>query len=303
MASAGLTLGMMLWGSSFIALKLAFQNYHPMVVIFGRMAVACVCYYAIVHRYHKKIRIKKGDLKLLVLMAFCEPCLYYIFESLAIENTTASQAGMITAMLPLLVAIAAHTFLKEQVTKKTITGFFLAVCGACWLSYLSESSSYAPNPPLGNFFEFIAMVCATGYTIILKRLSSRYPPMFLTGFQAFAGSLFYFPFLFFPSTPLPTVFEPVSAMAVVYLGSIVTLGAYGLYNYGVSKIPASQASAYVNLIPVFTIIFAGLILGERFSHLQYLAAGMVFLGVFISQDLRISEWMTARRQPIHRTHH
>ena len=73
-------------------------------------------------------------------------------------------------------------------------------------------------------------------------------------------------------------------MAVVYLGAVVTLGAYGCYNYGVSKLPASQATAFVNLIPVFTIILGWLILGEKFNFMQYLAAAVVFAGVILSQD-------------------
>ena len=35
-AYAGLVLSMMIWASSFVALKLAFRAYDPMVVIFGR---------------------------------------------------------------------------------------------------------------------------------------------------------------------------------------------------------------------------------------------------------------------------
>lgn len=64
----------------------------------------------------------------------------------------------------------------------------------------------------------------------------------------------------------------------------MTLGAYGLYNFGVSRIPASQATAFVNLIPVFTVFLGWLILGERFTAVQYLASALVFLGIFMSQS-------------------
>ena len=67
------------------------------------------------------------------------------------------------------------------------------------------------------------------------------------------------------------------------IGLVVTVGAYGLYNYGVSRLPASQASGFTNLIPVFTLIFAALLLGESLSPLQYLAAALVFVGVALSQ--------------------
>ncbi|MGV8455706.1 EamA family transporter, partial [Pseudomonas aeruginosa] len=63
--------------------------------------------------------------------------------------------------------------------------------------------------------------------------------------------------------------------AVVYLGVVVTVGAYGLYNFGVGRLPASQASGFINLIPVFTLVFAALLLGETLNGPQMLAAGLV----------------------------
>jgi drug/metabolite transporter (DMT)-like permease len=279
---AGLLLAMLLWASSFIALKLAFTGYHPMVVIFGRMFIASLCF-PFVWRAFKGNTFRKSDLKYILFMVVCEPCLYFLFEAKALENTSASQAGMITAMLPLLVGISAGVLLKEVVTKKTYAGFLLAIAGACLLSVSGNSSESAPHPALGNFYEFLAMVCATGYTIALKKLTERYKPLFLTVIQAFAGSLFYLPLVFLSSAPLPTEFITVPALSIIYMGVFVTLGAYGLYNFGVSRIPASQASAFVNLIPVFTVFLGWAILGEKFTWVQYLASALVFAGVFISQ--------------------
>lgn len=74
-----------------------------------------------------------------------------------------------------------------------------------------------------------------------------------------------------------------STLALIYLGTLVTFIAYGLYNFGVSRIPVSQASAYINLIPVFAVILGFTILGERFTNQQYLATLVVFTGVVVSQ--------------------
>ena len=279
-----LLIATVLWASSFIALKLAFQSYDPMFVIFGRMVVASACFLFFLPGFLKKLNYRSGDIRYFAFMVICEPCLYFLFEAKAIENTTASQAGMLCATLPLIVAVAAWIFLKETISRRMVAGFFLAIIGAVWLSISAESSQNAPNPALGNFYEFVAMVCAAGYVITCKYLTARYSPFFLTAIQAFVGAVFYLPLIFFPEPSLPAAFVPVPAFAVVYLGAVVTLGAYGCYNYGVSKLPASQATAFINLIPVFTIILGWLILGEKFNFMQYLAAATVFAGVILSQD-------------------
>jgi drug/metabolite transporter (DMT)-like permease len=276
-----LILAMLLWASSFVALKLAFRGFHPMQVIFGRMFIASLCFAIFIPSF-RKLNWRRRDLKYLLIMAGCEPCLYFLFEAKALELTSASQASMITATLPLLVAILAWRLLKEHIPRRTMVGFVLAILGACWLSLASDTSVYAPNPLLGNFCEFLAMVCAAGYTVSLKHLSSNYPPLFLTAFQAFIGSLFFFPFLLLPEVGFAANWQAGPLLAVLYLGTFITFGAYGCYNYSLSRIPANQAAGYVNLIPVFGVLLGMIILGETLNLAQWLASGLVFCGLWLS---------------------
>jgi drug/metabolite transporter (DMT)-like permease len=287
--SLALLLAMILWSSSFIALKIAFRGYSPMVVIFGRMLVASLCFLVVGKRLARSLDYRPGDYKPILFMAFCEPCLYFLFEAKAIENTTASQAGLLTAMLPILVIVAASLLLKEVVSRRAWVGAILAVIGVCWLTAESTPSADAPNPVLGNFYEFLAMVCATGYTISLKKLTSRYSPFFLTAMQAAIGTLFYLPLMFLPGTTLPVSFEPGPAFAIVYLGAVITLGAYGLYNFGLKHVPASSAAMYVNLIPVFSVLLGWLVLDETLSPSQSVAALVVMTGVYLSQQRQPKE--------------
>jgi len=281
--SLSLLMASMFWASSFIALKLAFVHYHPMVVIASRMVIGSLCF-LFFPRVFRGVRIMKNDIRPIFLMVLFEPCLYFIFEAKALMLTSASQAGMITALFPLMVAFGAFFVLGERLTHRTIAGMVISVAGACWLSIGGESSPAAPDPALGNLFEFLAIVCGAGYGILLKQLTNRgFNPLFITAIQAIAGSIFFLPTLFLPSTVLPTSFEPVAFFAVIYLGAVVTLGGYGCYSYGVSRISAGQASSFINLIPVFTLILGMVILNETLNPQQYLACFLVFFGIFLSQ--------------------
>jgi drug/metabolite transporter (DMT)-like permease len=276
-----LVVAMALWGSSFIALKLAFAELPPLWVIFGRMALGSLVF-LLAWRWRGQMHYRTGDWKYLLGLAACEPCLYFLFEALALQHTSAAQAGMVTALLPLLVAVGAFVFLRERISRITLAGFLLALIGAVWLSLAGSADEHASNPILGNFYELLAMLCAMGYTLLLKHLSSRYSPFLLTAMVAFVGTIFFLPLAWF-SAPLPTSVSPMSLGAVAYLGILVTVGAYGLYNFGVSRLPASQASGFTNLIPVFTLLFAILLLGESLNSVQIVAAALVFAGVLLSQ--------------------
>jgi drug/metabolite transporter (DMT)-like permease len=270
-----------LWGSAFIALKLAFTELPPLWVIFARMALGSLVF-LLAWRWRGRVQYRPGDWKYLLGLAACEPCLYFIFEALALQNTSASQAGMITALLPLLVAIAAFIFLRERISRTTLAGFLLAMCGAVGLSLAGSADEHASNPMLGNFYELLAMLCATAYTLLVKRLSARYSAFILTAMQAFIGTLFFLP-LAALEAPLPHTISTLGVVTLLYLGVVVTVGAYGLYNFGISRLPATEASGYTNLIPLFTLVFAVPLLGETLNNLQILAAAVLFGGVALSQ--------------------
>ncbi len=282
-STLALLAAMVLWGSSFVAMKYAFGYFSPLIVIFGRMAVAALCFLPFIPAFSRLPLTRKHILPL-VVMGFCEPCLYFLFEAAALQRTTASQASMITTMLPLLVAVTSGLFLGERITRRTVAGFILAAVGALWLSLAGRVSGQAPNPLLGNFLEFLAMVSATGYIILMKQLSRTLPPLFLTAMQAFIGTLFFAPLLLLPVVVFPESMPLPALLSVLYLGTFVTIGAYGLYNFGVSRVPANQAAAFINLIPVLTLIFGFFLLGERLTGWQLTACVLVFGGVFLSQD-------------------
>ncbi len=111
-----LVLAMALWGSAFIGLKIAFEELPPLWVIFGRMALGSLVF-VLAWRWRGRWEYRRGDWKYLIGLAVCEPCLYFVFEALALERTSASQAGMITALLPLMVAVGAFFVLGERVAR------------------------------------------------------------------------------------------------------------------------------------------------------------------------------------------
>ena len=70
---------------------------------------------------------------------------------------------------------------------------------------------------------------------------------------------------------------------MLFLGIGVSCCALSLYGYGMSVLGASRATMFMNLIPVFAVLFSMVILGERMGPVQWLASALVFAGVLLSQ--------------------
>jgi drug/metabolite transporter (DMT)-like permease len=275
-----LTLAMLLWSSAFISLKYLLDYFHPTQIVFIRMLIASGCFLL----FGKKLlqfRYEAGDWRWLVVMGIAEPCLYFLLETSALQYTTAGQAGVITATLPLLASVAAFIMLKERIGKTQIIGFIIAILGCSGLSMAAQNGEQASNPLLGNSLEFLAMICGAIYSTSIRKLSTRYSALVLTSFQAFVGVLFFGPLAL--QHDLPANIPLFQWANFIYLATIVTIGAYWLYNWAISRVPVALATAYINLIPVFTLLLAFWLLNERLNFWQCFACAAVFLGVVISQ--------------------
>jgi len=120
----------LLWGGSFAAMRVALRVLNPWSMMWVRMAVGVALLAPFTAgRLPRDLRAsyRKGDWKLLVLLVATEPCLYFLLESNALRFTTASQAGVIVATAPLLVALGAWLFLRERMSAAGAVG--LAVVG------------------------------------------------------------------------------------------------------------------------------------------------------------------------------
>ena len=271
----------LLWGGSFSSMRVAVQVLPPQSVMWVRMAVALAVLLPVLPRLWPG-RAARADWKPLALMVAFQPCLYFWLESNALTYTTSSQAGVIAASVPLMVAVGARFFLGERTGPGALAGLVVSMAGVAWLT-TGDGGGQASDPLLGNVMELGAMASAAAYMLLVKRLCGRYGPWTLTALQVAAGALFFLPGGAGLWRAGATVWTPELILLLVFLGAGVTLGAFGLYNWGMSRMAAGRASAFINLVPVIAVLLGWGLLDESLTPSQMAAAGVVFLGVWMSQ--------------------
>ncbi|HET6351307.1 MAG TPA: DMT family transporter [Coriobacteriia bacterium] len=267
------------WGTSFAATKTALDSFSPMTVVWLRMAIASAIFLP-AWFFLPRPDYRSGDLKWLGLIVLLQPCIYYLAEGYAVRFTTSSAAGVISAIVPLLVAAGAWAFLGERLTVRSGVAIAVSLAGVAMLSMGGTTQAAAPNPVLGNVLEMIAMTSAAGAMIALKHLSTRYNPWFLTGLQAATGAVFFAPGALAGGVSSWAHAAPVAWLSVAYLGLFVSLLAFSLYNTAVTMMPANRAALSINLVPAVALLAGWLVRGESLSSLQ-LAACVVIVGAVV----------------------
>lgn len=279
---AALIAAVLFWGGSFVAMRVVVKQLHPMAVMWCRMLIACIVMLPLAGRLIPRA-YARGDWKRLVPMVLLQPCFYFFLESNALKLTTSSQAGVISASVPLLVGVGAWLFLSETMSVRTVMGLVISIGGVFCLTILGQGGAPGDNPLLGNTLELAAMMCAAGNMILVKQLSSRYNPWSLTAMQFLAGIVFFSPGIPYLLDAAWILARPDLMLSLGFLGVFASFGAFGLYNWGVSRISAARASVFINLVPVVAVIFGWTVLGETLTAGQSIAAVVVVAGVMVSQ--------------------
>ena len=268
-----------LWGGGMVAMKYAFESFDVLHVVFARVAFAAFFYLSLFSKWHR-LPYEKGDWKYLLLLVLFEPCLFFLFETFSMKYTTASQGGVVAACFPLCTAVAAWLFLKEKLTRRTIFAIVLAVIGVAGASWFAEDDVRAANPLLGNLLMFGAVLSSSGYAVCVRFISRRYGFLAISAIQAIGGALVFAPLLVF--SPMPREITSSALGGLLYMGVAVGILAYLLLNVSLRYLPAGVVSLFGNLIPVFTLLFAFLFLGEAINAPQLACVGLTLVGVILS---------------------
>ena len=274
---------MILWGMSFIWSTQAYQSLNPTTTILMRLVVATIFFSAILFIFRLNERVKKEHLGLFALAAMFEPFLYFIFEGYGLKSTSPIIGSAIIAMIPLVTPIAARIFLKERLTAMNIVGFIISFVGVIVL-LLNKNLEFTASPK-GILFLCGAVLVAVGYSIALIRLTKLYKPLTITWMQNIIGMIYFIPTAIIMERFQPSTFANVSSyiVPVLCLGVFCSAIAYALWAFAFSKLGASRANVYSNLIPVFTAIFSYLLAIEALTVNKIIGILVVVVGLVLSQ--------------------
>ncbi|PXX81797.1 DMT family transporter [Rivihabitans pingtungensis] len=286
------------WGASAIAGKWLFAVLRPAQVTFLRFALAALALGAVVTLARRQPGpASLGEhLRLAVLgVVGVSLCYYFYFEGL--YYSSAFNAGLIEATIP-LVTLALSVLLKEEhLDSAQTTGFALAYVGVLVIvTRLDWAVIQAFAYNRGDVLLLLGTLCFGLYNVLLRKFRFSFASqntklfyIFLYGSAPLAGWVW----LDGLGQPLHWTLDIHGWLALVVLALGASVLAYVFFNQGIQAIGASRASSFINLVPVITAGLAFILLGERPDFSQLLGSAVILLGVSLSQ-YGWPRWLAAR---------
>ena len=288
---------MLCWAGAGIAVKEALVVFSPLTLIVLRfsLAILLMLLVGLLFRGHEVLglqRVEKRDIPLFVLGGLFQPFLYFIFETYTYQSfASPTIAEAMLSTQPIMAPILAFIILREKVTRNNVVGILISTVGMLLL-LLVGANDFALGNPWGVLLAIVTVSMSVGYTIILRRIPTRYSSLSIVFYvQLVALVLFYAVWGVFDRQSLQDTIAPLSAdlspvIAVGYLAVFASVTAFILFCYTVRQIGVTRANVFNNVRPVFTALLMWVIFDEQLPIWKWVGIIVIVIGLFISQKQR-----------------
>jgi drug/metabolite transporter (DMT)-like permease len=281
----GLILASVLFGGALTGTKYALRGFDAVTLLLVELCCATAVLWLLLLRRGGRRKGHSGRIprswRLALLLGLLEPGLAYLPETVGLTRTTASSGSLISGLESAFVVLLALLVLRERPRGWTVLATGLAFGGLVVL----EGGSPFRGSGLGDLLVAAGVLSAAGYTVMIKRFVPEGDALALTAVQfagataltlAYAGARWGA-----GGGGLPT-HVPVRYWLAAALVGIFGYGlSFVLFNGLIGEIAAGPASVILNLIPVFGLLSAVLLLGERLDTRTACGAGLIAAAVLL----------------------
>jgi len=297
-----------LWGTGFFFGKIALREMPVSPMVLFRFLFACAGLLPFL--FFDRPHFDRTEWAYVLSAATLGVPVVFLLQVKGLSLTTVSHAALMVGTLPTLLAISAVLFAGEELHSKSSglisrmrsiaavlftreqlhLGGWVAVLastvGAGMIALSGRKDSGAAGPTVrGDLLVVLSMFAAIGWILASKRLVQRHSPLTVTAFVYWIGTII-LAAVVTTASGLPTVHYSSRAWAAVAeQGLLATATTAALWNWGLKRVPESQAGIFINLEPLVGAILGVWVLHEILGRMA-LVGGALIIGGAVYLSLR-----------------
>jgi len=272
-------------GFSFMITKLTIGTASPIETLAHRFTVSFITLLTLILTGTVKLKLTREEVKVLLPLSLFYPILFFSFQIYGLQYIASSEAGIIQATAPIMTMILAGLLLKEKSSRKQKFFMMLSLFGVSYISFMKGLSFN-----IASLYGLILILCSATASatsnVLSRKFSRRYGFLKITALAITVGFLVFNLLnliLHLTKGNLSDYFDPLKnrtyLLAVIFLGTLSTLGTSLLSNYSLSKLEASRMSIFTHLGTVVSIIAGVVILHEPLYSYHIIGTILILLGV------------------------
>jgi drug/metabolite transporter (DMT)-like permease len=282
-----------LWGGTFIAGRIAAQFLSPLTGAALRFAFATLCFVALLTITKSWQKISLPTLGIITLMGLSGVAAYNYFFFQGLSHIPASRAALVIATNPICSLIAAHFFYKEPLSRRSILGIIIALCGAIVVITQGQLDHlWNGTLGMGEVIIFGCVISWVTYTMLSKKIMGdkiigAVSPLIASSYSVMMGCTVLIALAFAQNGTAQVMQEMIALpfkawVALAFLGIFGTVIGFKWFLDGVNVIGPAKAAIFINLVPVFAVVLGITILGESLNLATFLGGMCVIGGIAIT---------------------
>ena len=268
----------LIWGTTWLAIKFSLRGFPPIFGAGVRFIVAAALLYAIGAIVGNGARRRAPPLHLVLVLALTMFGLNYALTYLAETHLPSGLVAVLFGTLPFFVFAFAHRMVGERATRKTIAGAAIALGGVALISL-----SGGVRGDLAYVLAAIVAAASSAFaTVYLKRFSHAEPLAVLPPAMLVAGIALTAAGLVFERPDWSLAIAPVPLAAVASLAVFGSAIAFYLNHWLLQRVDSGIIGLSALMIPVIAVIVGAMFGGEVLGPRDAIGAALVIGGISLS---------------------
>lgn len=277
-----LIVNMVFWGFNVSFVKVIVDYVPPVTATAFRLFVAAVTVFLILGMT-RRIRLPhKNEWGYMIAASLTSIVSHHFFLAIGLTQTTATNAGLILGMGPLLTVILSLIFFKKRPTLIASIGFILGSVGVSLTVLFGSGKLQGIN--IGDFEVFLSIFIQAFGFILINKAAKSMDAVLLTAYMLIiaSGILFVISIQMEP-TGLVMFAKGFSSIWIAFFLSAVLSTGLGqmIYNYAIGQVGAATASIFLNLNTLFSVVGAALFLQETIMPVHFIGFLLIVTGVIL----------------------
>ncbi len=288
---AMLTATAFFFGGAMVAGKVAVAEVPPFTVAATRFAIAAVLLFALRRAWPSldrgSARPRFADLPIIAGLALSASAGYNILFFNGLRLAPATDASMIIpGMVPIVSMVLAAVVLGDRPKRTALVGLVVAAAGV--LLVVDPSGTVSTDRLIGDALFVGCAILFGSYFLISRVAGARFSPISVSLYGATGAALILVPLAIAEGGPATLLDAgPQTWLAIGQLSVLATVAAFVLLNEGMRRLGVSRSATVALMIPVFGMLQAVLVLGERVAGTAVIGAVVVLAGIWLVQGGRL----------------
>ena len=291
-----LVLAALCWGANFVVGRALHNDIPPLAFNFWRWTIALVFLLpfsgARLWRYRSIVR---RHLPLIFMLSATGVAGFNSLVYTALHSTTAINAALMIATVPLLVPALSYLFFRTPLTVLQGAGTIISLLGALVvIAHGKLSHILSLDFSVGDLLVLTAAFFWSLYTAFYHRRPKEIPPVDFLTIITLLGIVLLLPFYFRELAAMGGFsLTTTNVAAILYVALFASVIAFISWNHGVSQLGANRAGLFIHCMPVFSAILAVVFLREKLFVYHLVGLALVAAGIILSSWARVRTESTA----------